>query len=289
MTRIDLHSHSTASDGSDAPADLVRKAHALGLAALALTDHDTLAGLDEGEAAAEECGLEFIRGCELSARGERGELHILGLWIPGTHPELENFECMLRELRERRDKRNRTMTERLNALGCRLDYEEVLAEARGESVGRPHIAAALLRKGYAKSAEEIFNRWLGSKGSAYEPKQVLQPEEAVRHIAALGATVALAHPRLGRHSDVWLDATARELTAHGLSAVEAYHSEHSEADTRFCTDLAARHGLALCGGSDYHGKLKPDIRLGTGKGGLRIPLGILEHLKAERRKLGLPM
>jgi len=156
-------------------------------------------------------------------------------------------------------------------------------------VGRPHIARALVRKGYAKSAREVFTRYLGSKGSAYEPKKVLRPEEAVELLLSVGATAAIAHPKLIRASDAWLEATAIRLSTCGLSAIEAYHSEHSEADTCFCLALAARRNLALCGGSDYHGRLKPDIALGTGRGKLRVPASLLDQLKQQRRKQGLPV
>jgi predicted metal-dependent phosphoesterase TrpH len=289
MRLIDLHCHSTASDGSDDPAELIRKAVAAGLAALALTDHDSVGGLDEAQQTAEGTKLELIRGCEISARGEGGEMHILGLWIPRQHPKLHVFEDVLRDLRDHRNTRNQIMVERLRKQGCALSYDDVLAEAGGESVGRPHIARVLMRKGYAKSAQEVFTRYLGSKGSAYEPKKVLQPEDAVELLLSVGATVAIAHPKLIRASDAWLEATAIRLRACGLSVVEAYHSEHSEADTRFCLALAARQGLALCGGSDYHGRLKPDIALGTGRGGLRVPEILLDQLKQQRREQGLPV
>jgi len=288
MRLIDLHCHSMASDGADDPAELIRKAIDADLAALALTDHDSIAGLDEAQRAAEGTRIELIRGCEISARGEGGEMHILGLWIPRKHPNLNAFEGVLRELREHRAVRNQIMVERLRKQGCSLCYDDVLAEAEGESVGRPHIARVLLRKGYAKSVKEVFTRYLGSKGSAYEPKKVLQPEEAVELLLSVGATAAFAHPRLIRASDAWLEASAVRLKACGLSALEAYHSEHAEADTRFCLALAARQGLALCGGSDYHGKFKPDIALGTGRGGLRVPAALLEQLKQRRREQGLP-
>jgi predicted metal-dependent phosphoesterase TrpH len=288
MRLIDLHSHSTASDGSDEPAELVRKAVGIGLAALAVTDHDSIAGLEGARQAAEGTQLELIRGCEISARGEGGEMHILGLWIPQEHQNLNAFESALRELREHRAVRNLIMIERLSKQGCALSYDEVLAEAGGESVGRPHIARVLIRKGYAKSAQEVFARYLGSKGSAYEPKTVLQPEEAVELLVSVGATVAFAHPKLVRASDAWLEAMAVRLKACGLSAVEAYHSEQSGADTRFCLGLAAAQKLDLCGGSDYHGRLKPDIALGTGRGGLRVPETVLDQLKQRRRDQGLP-
>jgi predicted metal-dependent phosphoesterase TrpH len=215
-------------------------------------------------------------------------MHILGLWIPKEHPNLSAFESALRDLREHRATRNVIMVERLKRQGCDLSYDEVLAEAGGESVGRPHIARVLLRKGYAKSSQEVFSRYLGRKSSAYEPKKVLQPEEAVELLLSVGATAAFAHPKLVRASDVWLEATAVRLKACGLSAVEAYHSEHSGADTRFCVALAAGLALDLCGGSDYHGRLKPDVALGTGRGGLRVPAELLDRLKRRRIEQGLP-
>jgi predicted metal-dependent phosphoesterase TrpH len=290
MRLIDLHSHSTASDGSDSPAELVRKAEALGLGALALTDHDTLSGLNEAQEAARGKKLEFIRGCELSARwDDNGEIHILGLWIPAAHSALRRFEEILQSLRERREQRNRIIVEHLNALGCSLDYEEVLTEAGGESVGRPHIARVLLRKGYVGSMREAFIRWLGKGGGAYAPKEVLRPEDAIRLLVSVGATAALAHPKLTCASNERLERIVPPLKAFGLSALEAYHGEHSGEDTRFCVETAAAHGLALCGGSDYHGKLKPAIALGKGKGNLRVPARVLEELKEQRRERGLPL
>jgi predicted metal-dependent phosphoesterase TrpH len=210
------------------------------------------------------------------------------LWVPREHPNLSAFDGALRELREHRAVRNLIMVERLRRQGCSLIYDDVLAEAGGESVGRPHIARVLVNKGYAKSVREVFTRYLGSKGSAYEPKKVLQPEEAVELLLSVRATAAIAHPKLIKASDAWLEATVTRLRDCGVSVMEAYHSEHSEADTRFCLALAARQGLALCGGSDYHGKLKPDIALGTGRGGLRVPQSLLEQLKRQRREHGLP-
>ncbi len=289
MQLIDLHTHSTASDGSDSPAELVRLAAKAGLAALALTDHDTLAGLPEARAAAAEAGLEFIPGCELSARGTGGEVHILGLWIPEDHPNLATFERTLAELRGHRERRNRIIVDRLQGLGCALDYDEVLAEAGGDSVGRPHIARVLLRKGYAQSPREVFNRWLGSKCPAYEPKKALSPEEAVRLAASVGGTPILAHPGLIGASEAELERLTGELKGYGLMALEAYHSEHSDANTRFCVGLADRLGLAVSGGSDYHGRLKPAIAPGRGRGGLRVSARVLEGLKEQRLKRGLPI
>ena len=201
MQFIDLHTHSQASDGTDSPGQLVRNAHAQGLAAVAVTDHDTVSGLDEAEAAARELGLEFVRGCELSTSTELGEMHVLGLWLPR---DLAPLQDRLKYLRGKRSERNIRIVEKLQGLGVEITLDEVLHEARGESVGRPHIAAVLVRKGYVKDVSEAFREYLGYYGRAYLPKEVLQPEEAVGVLSSLGATVCLAHPMLQKLPVGWL-------------------------------------------------------------------------------------
>ena len=242
MQFIDLHTHSQASDGTDSPGQLVRNAQIQGLAAVAVTDHDTVSGLDEAEAAARDLGLEFVRGCELSTSTELGEMHVLGLWLP-------------RDL---------------------------------APLGRPHIAAVLVRKGYVKDVSEAFKEYLGYYGRAYLPKEVLQPEEAVEVLSSLGATVCLAHPMLQKLPAGWLEAFIERLLPCGLTAIEAYHSEHSEAASRRCLELARHYGLGVSGGSDYHGTNKPRIRLGKGYGSLRVPYSVLEELREMRARRGLP-
>lgn len=286
MEFIDLHTHTLASDGTDAPAGLVRKAAAAGLKAVAVTDHDTVGGLEEATEEGDRSGIEVIRGCEISARSEFGEMHILGLWLPEDPGPLAR---VLEELRTQRTDRNLIIIRKLVELGVDIAYEEVLAVAGGETVGRPHVARVLMDKGYVASLREAFERYLGYKGLAYEPKKTLSPVKAVTLLSGLGATVSLAHPRLIRCPDAWLEDTVSALKSYGLSAIEAYHSEHSGADERFCVDLAVRHGLALSGGSDYHGAAKPGIDLGTGHGGLRVPAFVLEELKRQRREHGLPV
>lgn len=285
MQFVDLHTHSQASDGTDSPAELVRKAADARLAAVALTDHDTLSGLDEAEDAARDCGIEFVRGCELSTRTEYGEMHILGLWLPR---KAEALESRLADVRRKRGQRNARILDKLDELGIHIGMEELLHEARGESVGRPHIAALLVRKGIVPDMSAAFRDYLGSGGRAYMSREVLAPEEAVRLMAGLGATVSLAHPCLQPLPRDWLETFILRLRDCGLSAIEAYHSEHSDADTRDCIDLARRFNLALSGGSDYHGTNKARIRLGTGYGGLRVPLAVLDDLKTRRREHGLP-
>ncbi|ABB39888.1 PHP domain protein [Oleidesulfovibrio alaskensis G20] len=283
---IDLHTHSTASDGSDTPAAVITKAHAAGLAAVALTDHDTLDGLDEAAETAGRLGVELVRGCELGAMCPYGEVHILGLWLPETPKALLRT---LAELRQGRHDRNVKIVDKLRALGMNITYDEVRDVAGEGSVGRPHIAQVLVQKQVAGSTRQAFDMYLGDRGAAYVPRKSLSPEGAVKALKAEGATVSFAHPMLINAPDDWLEETVASLTAAGLDAIEAYHSEHSQKDIRRCVELADRYGLALTGGSDYHGSVKPDISLGTGKGGLRVPYLILEKLKAARTANGLPV
>lgn len=286
MPGIDLHTHSTASDGSLSPSELVAAAKEAGLQALALTDHDTTAGLDEAARAALELDLEFIRGCELSVKDGRDEMHILGLWLPERPAALL---AAMDELNRHRADRNRIIADKLAAAGVDVSYQEVLDLAGEGSVGRPHFARLLMDKGCAKDVQHAFDRYLGPTGLAYEPKKILDPEAAIKLLAAEGATVVMAHPyalRLGRPQT---ENRIAECMAHGLSAIEAHYTEHSPAQTAYYLELARRFDLGVAGGSDFHGAVKPDIRLGVGRGSLHVPYACLEDLKRRRRQAGLPV
>lgn len=293
---VDLHTHSTASDGSFSPARLVREAYAMGLTALALTDHDTLEGLDEAEAEAErlrtehpEAPFEFVRGCELSSRCGPAEAHILGLWIGRDGAALNDLQKKLKEVQELRSVRNAVMVEKLRQLGFDVKLEDVEALAGGEVVARPHFAALLLRLKVVKSVREAFEKYLGYGGAAYVPRELMTPEEAVALLAGSGATVALAHPMLMHCPQKDLDELISRLKPCGLNALEAYHSEHGAADERVCVELAARHGLLLSGGSDFHGDSKPLVKLGKGHGSLRVSAAVLDRLKQDRLERSLPV
>lgn len=282
---IDLHTHTTASDGSDAPAELVALAARAKLAAIAITDHDTVDGLDDASEAGRKLGMEVIRGCELAVSSEYGEIHILGLWIPEHAAPLT---AKLQELRGYRSERNVRIVDRLCEIGLALSYDEVVALSGGISVGRPHIARAMVNRGYVPSVADAFTRYLGPDGEAFVPKTILSPQEGVALLANLGATVSLAHPMLMRCPQEWLEDLVADLGAVGLDAIEAYHSEHSQLHERYCVELAARHGMVLTGGSDYHGLAKPAISIGRGRGGLRVTTHVLEQLKRLRGRKGLP-
>lgn len=280
MSLVDLHTHTTASDGTDTPAQLMALAKEAGLAAVAVTDHDTVSGLDEAEAAGRELGVELVRGCELSCTTDMGEMHILGLWLPH---DIAPVQEKLRWLQQKRTERNVAIVDRLQVLGLDISMDEVLREAGGESVGRPHIAAVLLRKGYVRNSREVFQKYLGSGGRAYIPRTVLGAEEAVHLLASQGATVSLAHPLHWKISPDNLAKLVARLKDAGLSAIEAWYSEHSAADVRVCLELARRFDLGVSGGSDYHGSNKPAIALGVGYGSLRVHKSVLDDLRARRR------
>ncbi|MBN2139852.1 MAG: PHP domain-containing protein [Desulfovibrionaceae bacterium] len=282
MLGVDLHTHSTASDGTLSPRDLVRLAKDSGLAAVALTDHDTVSGLDEALAAGREFGIEVVPGCELSVTSPAGWMHIVGLWIgPNPRHLLEAFEF----IHESRSKRNLQIIEKLRALGIDIDYDQVRAAARGV-IGRPHISRVLMDKGVVSSIGEAFEQYLGSKGKAYVPKAKLSPQQALSVLAREGATSILAHPYLLNLDPERTEALVRELKALGLEGIEAYYTEHSPGQTAMYLDLAKRLGLLVSGGSDFHGEVKPNTYLGTGKGDLFVPYEVLERLKARRREQG---
>ena len=195
-------------------------------------------------------------------------MHVLGLWLPR---DLAPLQDRLQYLRRKRSERNVRIVEKLQGLGVEIELDEVLHEARGESVGRPHIAAVLVRKGYVKDVSEAFKEYLGYYGRAYLPKEVLQPEEAVEALSSLGATVCLAHPMLQKLPEGWLEAFIERLLPCGLTAIEAYHSEHSEAASRRCLELARHYGLRRPGLSRYQQAPHPPGQ------GLRLPARALQR------------
>lgn len=280
-----MHTHSTASDGSDTPGQLVEKAAKKGLRAIALTDHDTLGGLGEAQAAAKDLNIDFVRGCEVSTSTEHGSIHILGLWLPENSEILENF---LAHLLERRNERNMRMLDKLRAEGIELSVEELSEEAKG-SIGRPHMAKALVKKGYVRDLGEAFGKYLGINGSAYVPKVAPRPEQACKLLSDLGATVVMAHPLLRPVPDGWIEQMITGLAHNGLCALEVYHSEQDRAKMERLASLANKENLAISGGSDYHGRFKNGLKMGCAYGGMPIPESIYDGLLEQRRQKGLPV
>ncbi|MGE4553382.1 MAG: PHP domain-containing protein [Desulfovibrionaceae bacterium] len=279
---IDLHTHSTASDGSCSPTELVELAHRARLSAVALTDHDTMGGLAEAKAAGARLGIEVIPGCELSVGEGKRSMHIVGLWLP-EHPGA--LQARLDFVLEARASRNAKIVAKLRDLGIDITLAEIEAEAQG-TVGRPHFAKVLVRKGAANSIQDAFDRLVGNDGKAYVPRVRLTPEEGIRLLSGEGAMPVLAHPYLYALSDADLDETVARFKSYGLEAIEAYYTEHSQAQTAFYKALAERHGLLVSGGSDFHGDPKPWCKIGIGRGSLRVPDAVLDAMKAHRRSRG---
>ena len=284
---IDLHTHSNISDGTLTPTELVKLAKETGLDAIALTDHDTLQGLPEALEAGRKFGIEVIPGCELSLESPAGAgwMHVVALWVPENPTELQAaFDWVI----EGRLTRNHEIVNKLRTLGVNITYDNVAARAGG-TIGRPHFAQELLALGVVSSIDEAFKVWLGDNGRAYVPKRKLQPEKALGILKSIGATSILAHPFiLGLKPDE-TETLVKHLQTLGLDGIEVYYSEHSQAQTDTYRAMADKLGLLASGGSDFHGSVKPAISLGTGRGGLHVPTELLELMKEDRRKKGLPV
>src|SRR5262249_17107615 len=245
---IDLHTHTTASDGRDTPAALVAHAAAAGVTVLAVTDHDTVAGSAAADAACRTAGITFVNGIEITAMRDGGDVHVLGYFFDRTSPALVAF---LAAQRRNRIDRVREMVARLAQHGIHLDADAIVQpglEDPPESVGRQSIARALIDGGFAKDAIEAFERWLSFGRPAYVPRAGATPAQVFDRIREAGGIASLAHPALVGH-DEWID----EFAADGLDALEAYHSDHDAAATARYLAIARRLGLAVSGGSDYHG------------------------------------
>ncbi len=283
---VDLHTHSTASDGSLSPRELVELAVKKGLYALALTDHDTLSGLEEAEEAAKGTPIQCIRGVEVSAKAEGGEVHLLGLWLPpktvtGKKKEAyTHLESLLEHIRQLREERNLLILQNLNTLGVELTLQEVQHHAQGEVLARPHFARALVEKKYASSVEDAFRHYLGDQGAAFVKRETLSAEQAIGMLRDTGALVSLAHPGLLPYSLDVLETKLPVFKEAGLQALEGYYSTHSHADEAHLVRLAEKFQLGLTGGTDFHGTAKPDIQLGTGKGSVRFTRALFEILQS---------
>ncbi len=289
MECIDLHCHSTASDGTRTPAEIVREAVRLDLKALSITDHDTLDGLDEAREEAKRLGLEFIAGVELSLGRQADRLHLLGYLFDADNAR---FREAVDRLKHRRHRRNRHMLERLRALGVVID-EDRIEKVTGKQgvaagIGRPHIARTLQAEGVVESVPEAFERFIGEGAPAYVPKELMSPAEGIRIIHDAGGVAVLAHPRFcGAEGPAELAELVSRLAALGLDGLECHYSDHSDGETAQYLGLARRFGLCVTGGSDFHGEVKPDIRLGVGRGNLRVGRHLLQGLKdAKKRRFG---
>lgn len=277
MKYIDLHVHSNESDGTYTPAQLVDYAIEKGLAAFALTDHDTTKGLAEAVGAAKGRPIEVIPGIEFSTEYEGRDIHIVGL---DFDYEDQEFQSQLKRFRDSRDLRNEKMIRKLNEAGIKISWEDM--ESRfGEAVWtRAHFARFMLDEGYIKSMPEAFERYIGDRGPCYVPREKVTPSQAVHLVRRAGGIPVLAHPLLYHLSSERLKVLVEELKKRGLLGLEAVYSTHKGYEEDEMRRLARTTGLCISGGSDFHGSNKPAIDLGCGRGNLKIPYEILKQLRA---------
>lgn len=279
---IDLHTHSAESDGTFTPEELMYHAKESGLSALALTDHDTVSGIKKAQPVAEELGLELVPGIELSTDYEGKEIHILGYYIDVGHPE---FLRKLKEFVNCRDSRNEKMAALLQQEGFPVTMEELARENPGSVITRAHFARFLVEHGFAKDRETVFRNYLGDGCRCYVPREKITPFEAIRLIQMGGGMAFFAHPVLCHMNPGRLRAFTQNLKDAGLSGIEAIYSMNEPGDERNLLKLAEELGLLVSGGSDFHGKNKPQIKLGAGRGNLRIPYGVLEKIREGRCRM----
>ena len=276
MSYVDLHVHSNASDGTLSPEQVVRLAHEAGLSAIALTDHDTTAGVAGAAEAGAELGLEVVPGIEVSSSFRDHEIHILGLFVDTDSPSLQ---AALKEFRQHRDQRNQEMLGRFDAHGIHLTAEDLCAGNPDTVITRAHVARALLAKGLGPDLDHIFKKYLKYGGTYCPPKEFLPPEAVMEALLDSHAFVALAHPFQYRLGDRGTQELIAYLAGLGMKGLEVYHSSHNRLESAKLQEMAARHHLLSTGGSDFHGSNKPDISIGTGRGGLRVSSLLLDAIK----------
>ncbi|WP_349669549.1 PHP domain-containing protein [Lacrimispora sp.] len=284
MNFIDLHVHSNASDGTLTPASVVELAAQKGLSAIALTDHDTIEGIPEALEAAKSLPLEVIPGIELSCVYLGEEIHILGLYVD---PADKNFITETDTLKDIRMKRNTEMIHRFQNAGIDITLSEVQAGNPDTVITRAHFARVLLEKGYVKNMDQAFKKYLSYSGPYCPRKEKITPEHAMKILHDCNASPVLAHPcqyHLGDKKTEELVSYLKEMGLHGL---EVYHSSNNQYESGKLKKLAKKYQLFPTGGSDFHGTNKPDIDLGTGRGGLRISALLLDDIKRIRQEKGL--
>ncbi|WP_027340266.1 PHP domain-containing protein [Halonatronum saccharophilum] len=269
---VDLHLHTTASDGSFTPKELVKRAVELGFSAIAITDHDTVGALKEGVELAKENGIEMVPGIELNTDYENTEIHILGYYIDFSDEKLVNKLISLQEARYNRIK---NIVQKLNEVGIDIDFDNVANLAQDAALGRPHIAQLMLEKGYVKEWSDAFDKYIGKGCPAYVERKKLTPKEAIQLIKGVGGVPILAHPVLMERDDL-----LPKLIEWGIEGLEVYHTEHDKGDIKRYLEFVRENKLLMTAGSDCHGpKRKKEILMGKIKG----PISILEELKSAKK------
>ncbi len=274
---VDLHIHSTASDGTLSPKEIIKTADKVGLRAIAIADHDTIEGSVEALEHQDSSSVEIVPAIEISASFDYGAMHILGYLI-----DLEDvsFRQTVRVVQEARANRNLQIVKRLQDLGFDISYDEISEASGGGQVGRPHFAQVLVQKGVVQNIDEAFIKFLRKGRPAYVERCRLLPAEAMQTILRAGGVPVLAHPfTLNAKTEGDLDRIVAGLKQAGLKGLEVYYPAHGPVRTAQYERLAHRHGLLITGGSDFHGAVKPEIHIGFGRGDLRIPYRLVEELK----------
>lgn len=284
MDFVDLHVHSNASDGTFSPSQVVELAKNAGLDAFALTDHDTTAGVPEALEKGRDLNIEVIPGIEVSSSFDGTEIHILGLFVNSDDPVLA---AMLEKMRISRGRRNEKMLENLAADGISFTKEELCGDNPDTIITRAHIAHALVAKGICSGMDQAFKKYLQYGGRYCPQKEHLSPEEVVKTLISNGAFVALAHPFQYKFGDKKTEELIAHMADLGMKGLEVYHSSNNKLESMKLQEMAVRHHLLPTGGSDFHGGNKPDISIGTGRGGLRVSSLLLEDIKRERAKQAL--
>ena len=278
---IDLHIHSNASDGTFSPAQILDQALDSNIAAIAITDHDTISGSKEALRIGPPPEVKFLTGVEISANPPAsfpcsGSFHILGYAF-----DLEDtgLNQMLEELQQARKNRNPRILQTLNDLGFPMTMDEVESEMGDGQMGRPHIAQVMIKKGYAKSINEVFDKYLGKDKAAYVDKYRMESDQAIELISSAGGIPVLAHPGLIEPTtDLPFENLIKTLTSTGLKGLEVYYPEHSPESVVEYIALADKYGLLMTGGTDFHGALKPDLKMGFGKGDFLVPYELYKKL-----------
>ncbi len=281
LGHVDLHIHSTASDGSLSPAQIIQAAEKAGLKAISITDHDTVDGSAEALGHPHSSSLEILSGLEISADFPSGSMHILGYMI-----ELDNLPLRraLSRVQDGRRERNLKIVEKLQTLGVDVQYEEIVEASGGGQVGRPHIAQVLVQKKAVQCVDEAFRKYLRKKGPAYVPRYRLSSVEAIQTILGAGGVPVLAHPfTVHAESEAKFERVLLDLKESGLKGLEVYYPEHGFERTASYARLARRCGLLMTGGTDFHGAVKPGIHVGIGKGDFSVPYRIVQELKESLR------
>lgn len=279
---IDLHTHSTESDGTLTPQELMQLASDSGLSAIALTDHDTVGGLSKAKPIAEKLGIELVPGIELSTDYNGTEVHMLGFYIDDTNPA---FLKKLQEFIDSRNLRNEKMAFLLQKEGFSVTLEDLYQEYPDSVITRAHFARYLVEHNFVKDRDTVFRKYLGDNCRCYVPREKITPFEAIDLIHLGGGLAFFAHPVLCHMNHDRLRFFVRDLKAAGLTGMEAIYSMNSPGDERNMKKLAQEFHLLISGGSDFHGENKPYIHLGTGKGNLKIPDSILTDIKAEKARV----